>query len=78
MKDQKTPPAGKEQDSPSATRGGGLDQGRETTGGTGKEIDHIGAPGKGMGGSDDTGGAIKPPDRRHIEDEDSSHATKGY
>jgi hypothetical protein len=72
MKDQKTAPAGKEKGSPRATSDGGLGQGRETAGGTAGEIDHIGAPGKGMGGTDDTGGAIKPPEPGNVEDERSN------
>lgn len=60
MKDQKKPPAGPEQDIPRATSGGGLGQGRETAAGMPEDTAHIGRPGKGMGGTDDTGGAPVP------------------
>ena len=56
-----TPPAGSEQDTERATSGGGLGQGRETAGGWHEDTDIVGRPGKGMGGTDDTGGTSEQP-----------------
>ncbi len=50
------PPGGKEQDSARATSGGGLGQGRETAAGKPEDqFNEKGRPGKGMGGTSDTG-----------------------
>ncbi len=48
----KKPTTGSEQDSPRATSGGGLGQGREMAAGMPKDMEQIGRPGKNAGGSD--------------------------
>jgi hypothetical protein len=56
-KNEREPESGKEQNSDRATSGGGLGQGRETAAGMPREqMEEKNRPGKGMGGTSDTGG----------------------
>ena len=64
------PNSGREQDSQRATSGGGLGQGRETAAGIPDDRSQDkGRPGKGMGGTSDTGGRARASEQMPGADE---------